>query len=90
MMGYNGIKRKVCPCCGQPTIYVSHHYQFTLDYRVGARGKLLKTPVRSYDCDMEVETANCGNPDCNAYWDATDFLLDDDNSFIDYKYMGSE
>lgn len=85
-MNENGVRRKVCPCCGQPTITVSHFFQFSLDYRVGSRGKLLKTPHRSWDNDMEVETANCANPDCDAYWNSNDFIIDDNDMFVDYKY----
>lgn len=83
------IRRSVCPLCGQPTIVVSRLYQYSLERRVGVRGKLLKKVEKSSGHDMEVENARCDNPNCDASWTLFEFDIED-GKFLDYKYADLE
>ena len=80
---YIGMKRKCCPKCGG-TIIVSFLYQTSHNYKVNKRGKLSKTFTKSDEGPMEVAIAACES--CPARWDADDFTIEADNTFMDLKY----
>lgn len=66
---------------------MSDLYQYSIDYTVGSRGKLLKK-AKKVDCgSMEVSIAACENGD--AIWEAGDFYIVDDY-FVDCKFDGGK
>lgn len=74
-----------CPKCGG-TIEISYLYQYSHNYLLGKRGKILKK-YRSQDHgSMEVALACCTNEDCDARWEVGDFIIDEFGYFIDLKY----
>lgn len=84
-----GVKRNCCPLCGGKII-VSSLYQYSLDFEVGKRGKLLKRYKKSDGGPMEVEIAACENSvsgGCSAKWDADEFYLEYGEIFMDTKYV---
>lgn len=80
---------KCCPKCGG-AIEVSHLYQYSYNQIVGKRGKLLKK-VKKYNCgSLEYSIANCTNAECDVNWGVGDFIIDDNDRFVDYKYCDLE
>ena len=80
---YIAMKRKCCPKCGG-TIIVSFLYQTSHDYKLTKKGKLSKTFTRSAEGTMDVAIAACES--CPAHWEADEFAIDADGTFIDMKY----
>lgn len=78
-------KIKCCPNCGG-AIEISFLYQYSHDYLLGKRGKLLKKYKSCNLGSMEVALACCTNKACDTRWECDDFLIDDDGCFIDLKY----
>lgn len=87
----NGVIRKRCPLCGGK-IVVSDLYQLSYDYVITRTGKKGKKRKVSRPGSMEVSIAACENaPDaCNATWDADEFVIDEDDRFVDFKYLEDE
>lgn len=82
-----GTECKACPVCsGQ--IIVSDHWMFSCDQLLGKRGKLLKKRTRSVSGPMECQTAYC--LDCKEVWNADEFMIDEEDRFIDFKNRGNE
>lgn len=82
-------KINCCPKCGG-TIEISYLYQYSHNYLLGKRGKILKK-YRSQDHgSMEVALACCTNEDCDARWEVDDFIIDEYGYFVDFKYTESE
>lgn len=78
-------KIKCCPKCGG-TIGISYLYQYSHDYLLGKRGKILKK-YRVQDMgSMEAALAYCTNKDCDTRWEVGDFFVDKYGCFIDLKY----
>ena len=86
-----GILRKVCPLCGG-TIIVSDLYQLSYDYVITRTGKKGKKRKVSGPGSMEVSIAACENaPDaCNATWNPDEFVIDENDRFVDLKYVEKE
>lgn len=82
----NGTVIKCCPLCGS-RIVVSSLHQYSLDYAMRKDGKI---GVRYKRCDtssMDVILASCDNyKTCDARWEAGEFFVKSDGTFIDYKY----
>lgn len=82
-------KIKCCPKCGN-SIEVSRLCQYSKDFIVGKRGKLLKK-FKIRDCgSLDVTIACCTNKECNVSWDNGEFYFDEDYCFIDCKYTDEE
>lgn len=79
------MKIKSCPNCGS-AIEISFLYQFSHDYLLGKRGKMLKKYRSRNHGSMEVALACCTNKACDTRWEDGDFFVDDDGYFIDLKY----
>lgn len=80
---YIAIKRKCCPKCGG-TIIVSFLYQTSHDYKLTKKGKLSKSFTRSGEGSMEAAIASCES--CPARWEADEFSIEADGTFLDMKY----
>lgn len=78
-------ERNCCPKCGSE-IEVSFLYQYSHDYTIGKRGKMLKK-YKTRDCgSMEICVARCTNEKCTAHWNADEFSIDSYGYFLDHKY----
>lgn len=79
--------RTSCPKCGG-RIVVSFLYQLSYDYTITKRGKLSKRYKVTTPGPMEVAIAACEHaPDrCRVIWEADDFVIDENERFVDYKY----
>lgn len=77
-----GIERKSCPVCGGQII-VSDHWMFSYDQLLGKRGKLLKKRTKSPAGPVECQTAYC--LDCKEVWNADEFMIDEEDRFVDFK-----
>lgn len=78
-------KIKNCPKCGG-TIEVSFLYQYSINRRIGKRGKLLKKKAGVFCGYTDACIAHCTNDKCNVNWEADEFYLDNDEQFVDLKY----
>ena len=81
-----GIERKACPVCGGQII-VSDHWMFSYDQLLGKRGKLLKKRTKSPAGPVECQTAYC--LDCKEVWTADEFMIDEEDRFVDFKDRGN-
>jgi rRNA maturation protein Nop10 len=81
-----GIERESCPVCGGQ-IVVSDFWMFSYDRLLGKHGKLLKKRTRSTSGPMECQTAYC--LDCKEAWNADEFMIDEEDRFVDFKDRGN-
>lgn len=80
----SAVIRSRCPQCGG-AIIVSELYQYSFDYKVLKSGKLSKKYKRFDGGSMECHIASCEKL-CGAEWSSEDFLIDENENFIDLKY----
>lgn len=81
-----GIECKACPVCGGQII-VSDHWMFSYDQLLGKRGKLLKKRTKSPAGPVECQTEYC--LDCKEVWNADEFMIDEEDRFVDFKDRGN-
>lgn len=82
-------KINCCPKCGG-TIEISYLYQYSHNYLLGKRGKILKK-YRSQDHGSTEEAlACCTNKGCDTKWEVGDFIIDEFGYFVDLKYTERE
>ena len=81
-----GQQRTKCPMCGGEII-VSDLFQYSHDFKLTKSGRLSLRYTHSNVGTEEVRIANCK---CGANWGVSDFEIDSDGFFIDYKYRSKE
>lgn len=82
-------KIRSCPKC-EGTIEVSVLCQYSRDYIIGKRGKMLKKYKLRDDGSIDVFLAACTNKNCNVRWEADEFTIDEYGFFVDFKYIKTE
>lgn len=60
---------------------------FSYDRLLGKHGKLLKKRTRSISGPMGCQTACC--LDCKEAWNADEFMIDEEDRFVDFKDRGN-
>lgn len=79
------MKIKCCPKCGS-TIKVSILCQYSYNHIIGKRGKMLKKYKYDDEGFIGVALASCTNEACDVQWEDGDFVIDENECFVDYKY----
>lgn len=83
-----GVVRNRCPLCGGKII-VSVLYQISHDHVVTKSGKLTKHFSKSGECSIDAAIAACENTKtyrCHARWETDDFIIDENDQFVDFLY----